>query len=53
MTTLDAIKEYKGTIYKTAEGSGWQIVNNAVDALIWSEKPKTEDIKSLFMSNTI
>lgn len=27
---LDAINEYKGTIYKKAEGNGWQIVNNSV-----------------------
>lgn len=35
---LDAIKEYKGTIYKTAEGSGWQIVNNSVIKNLFSNK---------------
>lgn len=35
---LDAIKEYKGTIYEKAEGSGWQIVNNAVINNLFSNK---------------
>lgn len=35
---LDAVKEYKGTIHKTAEGSGWQIVNNSVINNLFSNK---------------
>lgn len=35
---LDAIKEYKGTIYEKAEGIGWQIVNNAVMNNLLSNK---------------